>query len=330
MLAAVSSALFACAHVIDITSPFVIYSHIRTVRPFRRPHTAELRGISVDMLVLNCESAVYRLLWALVYLFPSETVRKQHRARYPVTNPTIDSREIIWQDVPLALSALVFTILMLGFDRRAAVEQIRLRCSPIAKYTSLFFFLCAFVVFVLASYVHVDQTTGMAFYGLYYIDFVDLLKGLAHFFYQVRLWPQLVINWEENCTVTWSTTFTHLLLFSSGLNISGILLRWISLSGLDRAANPAPGRLLSSLHTLLICTLLYGQIYWLYKRDNERAWRGIMKRASDDGYTSDDSDASSVSSESARTRARRRTSPGVQRAVDDEEGRIGLVSLSVK
>ncbi|KAK9380750.1 uncharacterized protein V2V93DRAFT_369506 [Kockiozyma suomiensis] len=322
MISSITSILFATTHIIDIISPFTLYGHIRFIRPFRNRHAAELRGISADFLILSFQSAVYRTVWSFFYLFPSETVRRQHQARYPATSPNIDRLSILWLDVPLCISTIAFIFLLVKLEFEATMKQLRLRFSSIARFVSIASALYALLVYILSVYVDFDPATGMAFSGLFYIDFIDLLKGIANFLSIVCIWPQLWVNWEEGATVAWGKKYTHLLMLSSCTNVFVVLLRWASLRGIDKAASPTPGRLLFSLHTIFICSILYFQTYVIYRTENEQAWRRISKRAAE----SKDSSSNGVSGRRPSTTAEPTHS---REAFDvEEEGRIGLTPFT--
>ncbi|KAK9374628.1 uncharacterized protein V1513DRAFT_445489 [Lipomyces chichibuensis] len=267
------------AYILEIIAPYILYQHIRQAQ--RRWHSAvDLRGISVDYIILSLQSCLYRIIYIFAYIFPTTSLDRQYAARH-YRAPDINKVGIL-SGLPHALSTLLTLILILLPEFTRAISQLRLRFSTIAKIVSATTFTAATTAFVLATSFKFDPATGMGFWGLFYIDAVDLLKGIADWLDCVRFWPQVVINWEEGNTVAFDTTYPLLLLTSAACHGMGMLFTALAKNDIRLAVRP-PGTVLYIIYTMVVCGVFYFQSCWVYSRDNARILRGFTKRSDEDG-----------------------------------------------
>ncbi|KAK9451639.1 uncharacterized protein V1518DRAFT_409131 [Limtongia smithiae] len=255
------SSLSAFPELINVNSGSFIYF-------FLLP--SSLRGLSVDFLVLSASSCCLSMLYCLLYLFPSHLLLQQHARRYSLI-PVPLKRRFILLFLP-ALSAIVADIRLL------TLASIRAKLSTICKCTLISIAFLLLTIYVLSSHVFVDPTTGMGFYGLFYIDAIDALRGASLILHAIQLWPQVAVNYDETNTVAWSTTYTHLLAIGAGCEILGCMSKSISARDFVVGFRP-PGTILDALNTFVLVTVLYLQIFIFYRADNMRKWRGLLKRA---------------------------------------------------
>ncbi|KAK9385039.1 hypothetical protein V1515DRAFT_609509 [Lipomyces mesembrius] len=273
-----SNVWIAGAYTLEITAPYVLYQHIRQTQR-RLPSAVDLRGISADYIILSLQSCLYRIIYIFAYIFPTTSLERQHAARY-YRSPDINKVGIL-SGLPYALSTLLALILTLLPEFTRATSQLRLRFSTIAKFVSATTFTAATIAFVLATGFKFDPATGMGFWGLFYIDAVDLLKSIADWLDCLRFWPQVVINWEEGNTVAFDTAYPLLLLTSAACRGMGMLFGALAKDDMRLAVRP-PGTVLYIIYTVVVCGVFYFQSC-VYSRDNARIVRGFTKRSDEDG-----------------------------------------------
>ncbi|KAK9313424.1 hypothetical protein V1522DRAFT_384814 [Lipomyces starkeyi] len=266
------------AYILEIIAPYVLYQHIRQTQR-RWPSALDLRGISADYIILSLQSCLYRIIYIFAYIFPTTSLDRQYAARY-YRAPDINKVGIL-SGLPYAVSTLLALILILLPEFPRAISQLRLRFSTIAKFVSATTFTAATAAFVLATGFKFDPATGMGFWGLFYIDAVDLLKGIADWLDCVRFWPQVVINWEEGNTVAFDTAYPLLLLTSAACRGMGRLFTALAKDDMLLAVRP-PGTVLYIIYTMIVCGVFYFQTCWVYRRDNARILRGFTKRSEED------------------------------------------------
>ncbi|KAK9235518.1 hypothetical protein V1525DRAFT_409790 [Lipomyces kononenkoae] len=269
----------AAAYTLEIAAPFVLAHRIRQTRR-DLPGALDLQGISADYIILSVQSCVYRIIYIFKYIFPSSLLVQQHAARY-YHSPDINKFAIL-SELPYCLSTLVAIALILLPRFTSTTAQLRLRFSTIAKFVSGVAFTATTTAYLLATLVKFDPATGMGFWGLFYIDSVDLLKGVADFLDCVRFWPQVVINWEEGNTIAFDTAYPHLLLNAAACRGVGMLFAALAQDDIRLATRPA-GTFLYLYYIAVVCGVFYFQAYWVYRRDNARIRRGFTKRSEEDG-----------------------------------------------
>ncbi|KAK9364853.1 hypothetical protein V1509DRAFT_635049 [Lipomyces kononenkoae] len=269
----------AGGYALEIAAPFVLSQHIRQTRR-DLPRAVDLQGISADYLLLSAQSCVYRLIYIFAYVFPSSLLAQQYSARYYLA-PDINKFRIL-SALPYCLSTLAALALIMLPRFTSVSLQLRLRFSTIAKFVSGTAFTATMAIYLLATRVKFDPATGMGFWGLFYIDAVDSLKGVADCLDCVRFWPQVVINWEEGNTVAFDTTYLHALLASAACRGMGMLLAALAQDDMRLATRPA-GTFFYVIYITLLCGVFYYQSYWVYRRENARIIRGFTKRAEEDG-----------------------------------------------
>ncbi|KAK9454263.1 hypothetical protein V1511DRAFT_512214 [Dipodascopsis uninucleata] len=267
---------FAIANLSDLAGPFILAHETKRMRSLR-PDAPIFKGFSGDYIVLTIFSNAVRLLYILCYVFPSSEIEKQYARRY-FSHPVIDKLGIL-QLLPYVLCNLGGAILLLMQSPQASLSKLKSKLSIIAKVSISFTILMWCVVYYLSSHVKVESSTGMGFWGLYLIDSIDLLKGIADVFDLARLFPQLITNWEECSTVSWSIRYVYLLCASSFSRLFAIIAGL--LSGNVNVIRP-PGLLLYALLMTLLSTLFLFQHHVIYRKDNERIWLGIYKRIGDE------------------------------------------------
>ncbi|KAK9323630.1 hypothetical protein V1517DRAFT_319916 [Lipomyces orientalis] len=269
---------FAGAFLLEIVAPYILYRHIREIRR-RLPHAVELRGISADYIILSLQSCIYRFIYIFAYIFPTNSLVRQHAARY-YHAPDINKIDIL-SGLPYSLSTLLTLTLILLSNFTTATAILRRRFSTIAKLVSGTTLLAAASAYVLATRVKFDPATGMGFWGLFYIDAVDLLKGIADWLDFARFWPQVVVNWEEGNTLSFDTTYPHVLFVSAACRGMSMLFAGLAKDDLRLTVRP-PGSVLYIAYTVVLCGVFYFQSYLVYRRANARILRGFTKRSEED------------------------------------------------
>ncbi|KAK9248202.1 hypothetical protein V1506DRAFT_358079 [Lipomyces tetrasporus] len=269
---------FAGAFLLEIAAPYILYRHIRQTRR-SLPSAVELRGISADYIILSLQSCIYRFTYIFAYIFPTTSLVRQHAARY-YRAPDINKWDIL-SGLPYSLSTLLTLTLILLPNFTRATAQLRRRFSTVAKFVSGTMLLAAALAYVLATRVKFDPATGMGFWGLLYIDAVDLLKGIADWLDFARFWPQVVVNWDEGNTVSFDTSYPHVLLVSATCRGMGMLFTGLAKDDIRLTVRP-PGTVLYIAYTVVLCGVFDFQSYLVYRRDNARILRGFTKRSEED------------------------------------------------
>ncbi|KAK9461152.1 uncharacterized protein V1516DRAFT_675143 [Lipomyces oligophaga] len=301
MIPSTSMLLFTASYWCFVLAPFALLARTRKLRVLR-PSRPPLTGFSVDYVILVFQASVYRALYSVLYLFPSDRTKRLHAARYP-TRPQIDKHAVFVDDLVPSLSAWLFIFLLFyssrpptsGFSIRAAAphffEQLELRFSTFAKYYSGLVFFLILVVAFLSTSVDVDPRSSMAFWGLFPIDSIDLLKGMSQLLIFSCEVPQIIVNFDNFNSLALDINYVHLRFLFSVLYFSAYVVDATNLpkNATAEVAFRPGGSIIIIFSSWAICVLFYVQILF-YRSANDRAWRAIYKRASEDISTSREPD----------------------------------------
>ncbi|KAK9476000.1 hypothetical protein V1514DRAFT_338188 [Lipomyces japonicus] len=256
-------------------------------------------GLSIDFIILAIQSIIYNILFISIYMWPSNSLRAQHRQRYP-SSPILNVSDIAFKQLSqdfvflLAITALLLLIGNSAVTRAASIhkpvngsrifrllqESILARTSAICKVTSAGLAITELIVIILATLLCVDSQTGMAFWGLFPIDAVDLLQGISNLLHVVKFWPQVVTNWENGNTVGFGSGYATCMLATAVLEMTSLLVDAVNGKGWQ-VIRP-PGTVLYHLYVSMISGILLFQHFKVYKHANERVRQGLAKRKSFD------------------------------------------------